>query len=60
MVRSRYTFEKRQRELAREQRKREKALRRAEAKQNRKDTPPEGDVPEVEEGTGNAEGRPLP
>ena len=33
MVKSKYTFEKRQREIARKQKKEEKAARRAEAKQ---------------------------
>ncbi|MCX7635997.1 MAG: hypothetical protein N2Z74_09690 [Syntrophales bacterium] len=37
MARTRYTFEKRQRELAKQQKKKDKALRRAEAKQHRQD-----------------------
>lgn len=39
MVRSRYTFEKRQRELAKQRKKKDKAQRRAEAKRLRQDEP---------------------
>jgi len=52
MARTKFTFEKRQKELAKKQKKEEKAARRAEAKQGKDETeqPLAGEVP------GNADG----
>jgi hypothetical protein len=49
MVKSKYTFEKRQREIARKQKKEEKAARRAEAKQENVATAPgmQGEEPAI-------------
>ena len=41
MARTKFTFEKRQREIARQQKQKEKAARRAEAKQLKDDAPPD-------------------
>lgn len=41
MARTKFTFEKRQREIARQQKQKEKAARRAEAKQMKDDAPPD-------------------
>lgn len=57
MARTKFTFEKRQREIARQQKQKDKAARRAEAKQSKDETEP---------GTQNGEpgksdvGEPLP
>ena len=40
MARTKFTFEKRQREIARQQKQKEKAARRAEAKQSKDETEP--------------------
>jgi hypothetical protein len=40
MARTKFTFEKRQREIARQQKQKDKAARRAEAKQLKDDAPP--------------------
>jgi len=41
MARTKFTFEKRQREIARQQKQKDKAARRAEAKQSKGETEPE-------------------
>jgi hypothetical protein len=41
MARTKFTFEKRQREIARQQKQKDKAARRAEAKQLKDDAPPD-------------------
>lgn len=41
MARTKFTFEKRQREIARQQKQKDKAARRAEAKQSKDETDPE-------------------
>lgn len=51
MARTKFTFEKRQRELAKKQKKEEKAARRAEAKQGKDETdqPLTGEAPDGED-----------
>jgi hypothetical protein len=51
MARTKFTFEKRQRELARQQKQKDKAARRAEARQPKDETEPalQGDVPDTDD-----------
>jgi hypothetical protein len=46
MARTKFTFEKRQREIARQQKQKDKAARRAEAKQSKDDTEPGAQIGE--------------
>jgi hypothetical protein len=54
MARTKFTFEKRQREIARQQKQKDKAARRAEARQSKDETEPalQGETP----GTGDLNG----
>jgi hypothetical protein len=53
MARTKFTFEKRQRELARQQKQKDKAARRAEAKQTKDETAPtlQSDVADTGDGS---------
>ena len=52
MARTKFTFEKRQRELARQQKQKDKAARRAEAKQTKNDEPaPQSEATDSGEGS---------
>lgn len=57
MARTKFSFEKRQRELARQQKQKEKAARRAEAKRSRGDQEPHASG---EEQAGSETGAPRP
>lgn|SRR3989339_289184 len=57
MARTKFTFEKRQREIARQQKQKDKAARRAEAKQSKDESEPE--TQSGEPGVGDV-GDPLP
>ena len=50
MARTKFTFEKRQREIARQQKQKEKAARRAEAKQSKDETDPGAQSGDVDAG----------
>ena len=54
MARTKFTFEKRQREIARQQKQKDKAARRAEAKQLKDDAPPDIPIEEAPSAAGDA------
>ena len=55
MARTKFTFEKRQRELARQQKQKDKAARRAEAKQPKNETEPAPQTEASDTGDGGAD-----